>query len=481
MQSRNPKDFWKMINNLNKQNDDTKADINIDMFYDYSKNLNDYTDVENDDEYNINSENSTLDKEISKEEILYSVKCLKNNKAAGTDMVINEYIKSTIEIFIPIYYIFFNLILNSGIVPASWTIGSIVPIYKKKGDCGLPENYRPITILSCLGKLFTSIINNRLNNFVDEHNLLNETQAGFRKDYAVTDHLFSLCAIMSYLRSQKKKLFCTFIDFSKAFDQVWRIGLWYKVLNSGITGKCFNVIYNMYQDIKSSVKYKNKISATFPCKIGVRQGENLSPLLFALYLNDLEAFLLNHDCKGVQTEYYENELLNYLKIFELLYADDTVLFADNVNNMNIMLNAFGEYCTLWKLNVNIDKTKVVIFGSRGQSNATFSLLNRDLEICDSYNYLGVVFSKGCSFAQAQPRIKNQASKALHLLYSRIHNLNLPIDCQLKLFDHTILPILLNGCEIWGFGDLSPIETIHNQFLSNILKVKKKYPSVHVIW
>ncbi|KAK6183392.1 hypothetical protein SNE40_010882 [Patella caerulea] len=140
-----------------------------------------------------------------------------------------------------------------------------------------------------------------------------------------------------------------------------------------------------------------------------------------------------------------------------------------------MLNAFGEYCTLWKLNVNINKTKVVIFGSRGQSNATFSLLNRDLEICDSYNYLGVVFSKGCSFAQAQQRIKNQASKALHLLYSRIHNLNLPIDCQLKLFDHTILPILLYGCEIWGFGDLSPIETIHNQFLRNILKVKKSTP------
>ncbi|KAK6166223.1 hypothetical protein SNE40_022972 [Patella caerulea] len=228
----------------------------------------------------------------------------------------------------------------------------------------------------------------------------------------------------------------------------------------------------MYQDIKSSVKYKNKISATFPC---VRQGENLSPLLFALYLNDLEAFLLDHDCKGVQTEYYGNELLNYLKIFVLLYADDTVLFADNVKNMNIMLNAFGEYCTLWKLNVNINKTKLVIFGSRGQSNATFSLLNRDLEICDSYNYLGVVFSKGCSFAQAQQRIKNQASKALHLLYSRIHNLNLPIDCQLKLFDHTILPILLYGCEIWGFGDLSPIETIHNQFLRNILKVKKSTP------
>ena len=131
---------------------------------------------------------------------------------------------------------------------------------KNKRDSSLPENYRPIPILSCLGKLFTSVINNRLTKFVESNNLLSENQAGFRKGYSVTDHLFIFHSVIDYLRYRKKKLCCTFIDFSKAFDQVWRSGLLFKVINLGISRKCFNVIFNMYQNIKSCVKFDGNIS-----------------------------------------------------------------------------------------------------------------------------------------------------------------------------------------------------------------------------
>ena len=146
-----------------------------------------------------------------------------------------------------------------------------------------PDNYRPITLLSCLCKLFTAVLNNRLNAYLEEYELLNENQAGFRKQYSTTDHIFTLHCIIDLLRFQKRKIYCTFIDFSKAFDSVWRIGLWRKLLNAKINGKFFNVIHNLYLNIKSCISLNNEKSAFFDSHCGVRQGENLSPVLFSLF------------------------------------------------------------------------------------------------------------------------------------------------------------------------------------------------------
>lgn len=98
-----------------------------------------------------------------------------------------------------------------------------------------------------------------------------------------------------------KKLYCTFIDFKKAFDTVWRLGLWQKLVKNNITGKILKVIFSMYSSIKSCVKTGNETSGFFSCDIGVRQGENLSPFLFAVYLSDLEDFLCSNDMTGLQT------------------------------------------------------------------------------------------------------------------------------------------------------------------------------------
>ena len=121
---------------------------------------------------------------------------------------------------LPIYTKLFNLILDTGIIPESWTIGVIKPIYKNKGNPKAPENYCPITLLSCFGKLFTLIINNRLNKYCEEHNTINRCQAGFRKKHSTTDNLFILKSLIDILQSQHEKLFCCFVDFKQAFDTV---------------------------------------------------------------------------------------------------------------------------------------------------------------------------------------------------------------------------------------------------------------------
>ena len=103
-------------------------------------------------------------------------------------------------------------------------------------------NGRSLTIISCFGKLFSSILNTRLNNFSDDFYLICENQGGFRKGYSTTDNLLILHMLVNIMKCKKKKLFCAIIDFAAAFDTVWRDGLWNKLLINQINGKMYNII-----------------------------------------------------------------------------------------------------------------------------------------------------------------------------------------------------------------------------------------------
>ena len=288
---------------------------------------------------------------------------MKNGKATGYHEIANEYIKSTKHILLPTYELLFNTILDTGYFPEQWNIGIIKPIYKNKGDNNDVKNYRPITILSCLCKvskgakirnLFTSILNERLTSFMDETMRLSENQTGFRKEYSTLDHIFSLNAIIEIRKHRIKKFFCCFVDFSSAFDSIWRVGLWQKVIHSDINGKILRVIYNMYYDIKSCVSLNSQNSSFFASFCGVRQGENLLPILFSIYLNDLHDFLIANTNLGILFDCESDLFATYFRLVVLLYADDTVLLSDNETDLQNTLNIFFEYCETWKLKVNID-------------------------------------------------------------------------------------------------------------------------------
>ena len=359
MSSTQPKKYWNL---LNKVKAISATGIQLEVLHDFFKILNETdNDTDSDTDFVVPDEaNTILDEIITLEEIHEAVQELKNNKAAGPDGILNEYIKSTVDIMIPVYLSLFNYVLDRGIFPDSWLNGVILPIYKGKGIESDPNNYRPITLLSCLGKLFTSILNKRVYCFLEAFELLNENQSGFRKGYSTTDSIFTLYSLIELLKARKKKLFCAFIDFSKAFDTVWRSGLWTKLLNIGIKGKVFNVIRSMYSEIKLCIKFNGAVSQYFCCKNGVRQGENLSPVLFAIFMNDLESFLLENGGNSIDFGINEDVLV-YVKLIVLLYADDTIVFADNEHDLQRNLNIFQEYCDIWKLNINVAKTKKMLF------------------------------------------------------------------------------------------------------------------------
>ena len=134
---------------------------------------------------------------------------------------------------------------ESGIISDSWSKGFICPIFKKKGDPANADNYRGITILSCYGKLFTCILNNRLFNYLESLGLLCEEQTGFRKGYGTVDYIFNLKCLIDLYLFRRKKLYCAFVDFRKAFDSVNRILLWQKLLRNGIDGELLIVFQNL--------------------------------------------------------------------------------------------------------------------------------------------------------------------------------------------------------------------------------------------
>ena len=477
LQSKKPKEYWKILNSIkNKKQHKTPEIQELFNFFKDSFTAEYDTDDENISlNTNPDENNQYLNSAITSAEIEKCISALKNSKSPGTDNILNEYIKNTKEMFLPLYVKLFNAILDTGLIPSTWIEGMIVPIYKNKGDETNAENYRLITLISCFGKLFTAVLNNRLNSYLEDNGLLNENQAGFRHGYSTTDHIFTLHCLIELLKHQKKKLFCTFIDFSKAFDSVWRIGLWKKLLDTKINGKFFNVIHNLYHNIKSCILLNNEKSSFFSSNCGVRQGENLSPVLFALFLNDLEHYLRKRHNNGVLINFDSEDFYIFFKLIVLLYADDTIIVAEDAESLQKCLDDFATYCNEWKLNINVDKSKVVVFGSRNNKAFNFKLGAHTLEIVDNYKYLGVYFAKSGSFLTARKHIAAQARKALYLLYSRINNLNLPVDLQLKLFDSTVLPILTYGCEIWGFENLEILERIHAEFLRNITKARKSTP------
>ena len=126
---------------------------------------------------------------------------------------------------------------------------------------------------------------------------------------------------------------------------------------------------------------------------------------------------------------------------------------------------------------NFDKTKILVFGTRNDDRFNFKLGENTIAVCNDFKYLGVVFTKSRSFYKSRKHNVDRARKYmfLHLLYKRARNLNLPLDLQLLLFDHTILPIALYSCEVWGFENIQLIENLHHEFLRRITNLRKSTP------
>ena len=203
---------------------------------------------------------------------------------------------------------------------------------------------------------------------------------------------------------------------------------------SGISGKLFDIIKNMYKKAKSSVALTaEKQSDVFTCNIGVRQGEHLSPLLFSIYLHDLKSFISQkcnglRDIENLQKEHLHEEIVTFFKLYILLYADDTVILAENPNDLRASLDEMKKYCDTFDLHINVNKTKILIF-SRGKlrRHHIFNFGEFILDTVEEYNYLGSVLNYNAKFKIAKSHLYQKGCRAMFAPLKKSRNLSLPMD------------------------------------------------------
>jgi hypothetical protein len=177
----------------------------------------------------------------------------------------------------------------------------------------------------------------------------------------------------------------------------------------------------MYNSIKSCIVYNDNKSDFFSSEVGVRQIENWSPFLFAVFLNDLEQFMEDKNITGLESISSElkAQLEIYLNMFALLYADDTVLMSETSDGLQTLLDHFYEYSKLWKLKINIDKTKNMFFStSRTAENVHFLYNEKEIETVSEFNYLGVTFTKNGKFKLEKQKNIEKATKTMYEVIRR---------------------------------------------------------------
>ena len=188
---------------------------------------------------------------------------------------------------------FFNICFKSGLNPTDWSYSDIKPIPKPDKDSRDPLQNRCITILCCIAKVYSSILNSRIKKYLEDNELLVEEQNGFRSSRSCIDHIFVLVTMLRNRKEVGKETFLAFIDYKKAFDSVERNCLFYKLAKIGIKGRMYQAISSLYSNPKSRVVLGDYMTDYFDCPIGVKQGDCLSPTLFSIFINDLACEVRN--------------------------------------------------------------------------------------------------------------------------------------------------------------------------------------------
>ena len=231
--------------------------------------------------------------------------------------------------------IIFNRSLQEGIFPDKWKQGNLVPIFKK-GEKSIPSNYRPVSLLSNLGKIQERIIFKHLYNHLYSNNLLYKYyQSGFRPGHSTTYQLIDIFHHICQSFDAKQHSRMIFCDISKAFDKVWHRGLLFKLRQNGIKGNLLTWISNYLTDRKQKVQINSATSPLLTVNAGVPQGSVLGPLLFLVYVNDIA----------------EN-LLSLVRLF----ADDSSLFfsATNLKDIEGNINHDLAFIASWAKKCLVD-------------------------------------------------------------------------------------------------------------------------------
>ena len=294
--------------------------------------------------------------------------------------------------------------------------------------------------------------------------------------------MFILKTLINKYLGSKRKLFVSYIDFTKAFDTVNRPLLLRKLFDKGVGGKFLKLIKNMYSNTKYSCMFSSEYSHPFTASRGVKQGDNLSPTLFNIFVDDFGSYY--------QVDSVQPPLLNNYPVSHLFFADDLILMSETSSGLQKLIDQLSQYCTDMKLEVNINKSKAMVFSKEQNkmNDYRFHFNLHTLHIVHEYKYLGLIFTSNGKFNVATQSLADKARKAYFSIRKSIpFNTNLSVKHLLKIYQSMIEPILTYGSEVWlsdfnvdiNKADKLPMEKIQNFIIRDILGVHNKSSNIAI--
>ncbi len=333
-------------------------------------------------------------------------------------------------------------------------------------DIHLPLQYRGISLLSCTYKLYSTLLNRRLYSYFDVMEHFSDAQNGFRRGRSCEDHIFSLISQIKNGIGMGHDVFCCYIDFQKAFDYLDRDLLLLKLLRAGIDGKFYWAMKNSMLDTSSCVRINHNLSGFFKTTFGTRQGDPISPTNFSVFVNDLL-------CDLQDNKKHSDFIIGNV----FAYADDIVIVSDSEEDLQKLIDIVHKWCNEWRLNINIDKTKVVHYRKekKPRTNFVFKWADNSIGIVDGYKYLGLFIDQHLDFDRHCEMITNSAGRALGKILSKFaYFRNIAFTTFEKLFQSNVESIMSYGVSCIGLEKFD-FEKIQARAIRYFLGVHPKTP------
>ena len=378
----------------------------------------------------ITHEGQTLDSILcTVDEVTTRIEKLNQYKSPGPDGFLPRVLREVSRQVASHLTAVFNKSLESGVIPEDWRFANVTPIYKK-GDRKSPGNYRPISLTSVVGKMLESIITDEIVDHLENHNLIVDSQHGFRQKRSCLTNLLEFFHDMMREHDKDRAVDVLYLDFQKAFDKVPHGKLMSKVRALGIGGKVADWIQNWLSGRKQRVVVNGTASRWSSVTSGVPQGSVLGPLLFIIYINDIDIGLLSKVSK---------------------FADDTKLGAnvsspEGVQQLQADLQKLGEWSEKWQMPFNLGKCKVMHIG-HANPRSNYSLLGSDIEATDLEKDLGVLISSDLKFSKQCTEVEKKAQRLLGYIKRQFQFRNKEI--VLTLYNSLIRPHLEYAVQFWS--------------------------------
>ncbi|CAB1103133.1 unnamed protein product [Ectocarpus sp. CCAP 1310/34] len=386
--------------------------------------------------------NVELEKEFTEDEVEACVNKLKCHKAAGADGIVNEFMKFGGKGMIQLMVLLYNWVWKNEYTPSRWREGVVVNLFKK-GDKTDPGNYRGITLLNTVGKVFCKLLNDRIVGVLEKEHSISEGQAGFRKKRGCVDHVFTVGRIIQGRKRAGKPTYCFFLDVKKAYDTVWRNGLWKQLSKYGIKGKMWRVLKKMTECTKSAVMLDGELSKFFDIEQGVPQGCTLSPTLFQVFINDLLE-VVEAVRKGVKVGDTETSVSG------MLFADDFVGMSDTPEGLQLQIDAAKKFTDKWRLSANVQKSAVMVCNENKEEPVEhrWKWGIEEIAVVDQYTYLGVEIAKDCSWNAHMSKVAEKGKARAGKLHPILANRHLDTRIKLTVLKSVIVPPLEYAGEVW---------------------------------